>query len=339
MTPRCPACLGDNTKFNFSVSATEAAQLLVIREGPYRERHDALVALIRKKWDGDSCEIRTCADCEFGFASPFVGGDEEFYNLAYPTVRYPAMKWEFAKTLEVLRGLETRGATALDVAAGPGLFLDLCVPELFDAGSVMATEYNEKQLRRLRSKGYKALSADLRTRELEAHRGAIDFIFLFQVIEHLDDIDSLFGRLAELSKPGGLIFIAVPNIGWIRHREETGSLKDLPPTHIGRWTPKAFRAVASRHGLVVTDHQVEPFSIANFVRDDLIFSHFARAHRRGTVANRARSLQSRGRRLFAETAEAITFAPMRLRPMWVGIRQGERMGGAALWVQIEKRSG
>lgn len=339
MTTRCPACLGDNTKFKFSATATDAAQLLVIREGPYRERHDALVALIRKKWDGDCCEIRTCADCGFGFASPFVAGDGQFYNLAYPTVRYPTMKWEFAKTLEVLRRMSTRGATALDVAAGPGFFLDLCVPEFFAAHSVMATEFNEEPLRRLRSRGYGALSADLRGPEFDAHQGTFDFIFLFQVIEHLDDLDGLFTRLAELSKPAGTIFIAVPNIGWIRYREEMGLLKDLPPIHIGRWTPEAFSAVASRHGLIVKDHQVEPFSIAKFVRDDLIFSHFARAHRRGTLANRARSLRSKGGRLLAETTEAITFAPTRLRPLRAGIRQGDRMGGAALWVQIEKRNG
>src|SRR6185503_16100722 len=98
MSVACPACLSTVTRPVFSVNAEESAQLQVIREGPYRERHDALVRLIRKKWKGDHCEIRSCRDCGFGFASPFVAGDAEFYNLAYPTVRYPKKKWEFSKT-------------------------------------------------------------------------------------------------------------------------------------------------------------------------------------------------------------------------------------------------
>ena len=334
MSVACPACLSTVTRPLFSVNAEESAQLQVIREGPYRERHDALVRLIRKKWKGDHCEIRSCRDCGFGFASPFVAGDAEFYNLAYPTVRYPKKKWEFSKTLDVLRQMDTSGKRALDVASGEGFFLDLCVPEIFSLEDVMATEFSDDSASVLRSKGYRASSADLRSPEFDAMHETFDFIFLFQVVEHMDEIDELFKRLSQLTKPAGSIFIAVPNSKWVAYREQTGSLMDLPPTHIGRWTPQAFGAVASRNGLALTAHEVEPFSAPSFILDDIIFSHFARSMRVGTVANKARSLSSRLFRLLGEAAEAVTFAPSRARALSRAIRQREQMGGPALWVQL-----
>ena len=335
----CPACLSTDTESLFVVSAEEAAQLQVIREGPHRERHDALVSLIRKKWQGDQCEMRTCRSCGFGFASPFVAGDAEFYNLAYPTVRYREAKWEFDKTLNVLRTLDTRDTTALDIAAGHGAFLDLCIPEIFSTESVTATEFSDESVRVLRDKGYTALRADVRSPELRAEQRRFDFIFLFQVIEHMDDLDGVFMSLAELSKPGASIFIAVPNVRWIAYREATGSLWDLPPTHIGRWTPEAFRAVASRHGLSLKAYEIEPFSAKAFIRQDLIFSHFARAMKRGSFANRARSLKSKTFRLLVETIETVTLASIRLGPLASGIRQRDWMGGAALWVRMENGAG
>jgi 2-polyprenyl-3-methyl-5-hydroxy-6-metoxy-1,4-benzoquinol methylase len=335
----CPACLSSDTESLFVVSAEDAAQLLVIKEGPFRERHDALVSLIRKKWQGDQCEMRVCRSCKFGFASPFVAGDAEFYNLAYPAVRYPKRKWEFTKTLEVLRTLKTHGTTALDIAAGHGAFFDLCVPEVFAIDAVTATEFSDHSVHVLRRKGYTAIRADVRAPELRAERRRFDFIFLFQVIEHMDDLDGLFMSLAGLSKPGGSIFIAVPNVRWIAYREATGSLWDLPPTHIGRWTPEAFRAVASRHGLSLKAYEIEPFSAKAFIREDLIFSHFARAMRHGSFANRARSLKSKTFRLLVETIETITLASVRLGPLATGIRQRNWMGGAALWVRMENGAG
>ena len=142
-------------------------------------------------------------------------------------------------------------------------------------------------------------------------------------------------RLEQLTRPGASIFIAVPNSRWVAYREETGSLMDLPPTHIGRWTPEAFAAAASRHGLSLVAHDVEPLSPLRFIGEDLLFSHFARSMKKGTMANRARSLHSRLFRLFAESVEAITFAPTRARALSGAMRRRDEMGGPALWVQLQ----
>lgn len=318
------------------MSSEEAAQLLIIREGPHRSRHEALVSLIEQQWGGKTCGMRECDSCGFGFADPFVAGNSEFYNLAYPTIAYPRAKWEYERTVEALRQLPTRGATAIDIAAGHGFFLDLCVPEFFDARNVAATEFNLESAARLEEKGYRVRTADIRSDAFNDLNGRLDFVFMFQVLEHLDDIDHLFARLSELTSPLANIFIAVPNVRWIRYREETGSLKDLPPIHIGRWTRAAFSAIAGRHGLTVAAAEIEPFAVVNFVAEDLLFSHFARAHRTGSVANRARSIRSNNARQIAEALEAVLMAPRRAGAFARGFRHRNDMGGGAFWVHLTK---
>jgi SAM-dependent methyltransferase len=334
--PCCPACLSESTTLLYNLSSEESAQLLVIREGPHRDRHTALVSLIERGWGGSDCAVRQCDECGFGFAHPFVAGNAEFYNVAYPTLSYPAMKWEYARTIKALRSLPTRNATAMDVAAGHGFFLDLCVPEFFHADNATATEFNEESSSLLESKGYRVRSADIRSNAFDDMRGTLDFIFMFQVLEHLDDVDTLFARLHELSATNGNIFIAVPNVRWIRYREENGSLRDLPPTHIGRWTRGAFSSIAARHGLAVNDAEVEPFSPLKFMAEDLVFSHFARSHRPGSVANRARSIKSDTSRRMAEALEAVVMAPRRAGALARGIRARNEMGGGAFWVHLTK---
>ena len=71
----------------------------------------------------------------------------------------------------------------------------------------------------------------------------------FEFVEHMDDLDGLFGRISQLLRNDGLLFIAVPNAGRVAFNEQNGSLLDTPPNHIGRWSPAAFRILGSRHCL------------------------------------------------------------------------------------------
>jgi hypothetical protein len=85
-TPRTsghPPCL--------EVTADQASRNFVNpRQYPVRFRK--LKLHLSQLWGRDSCDIRKCADCGFGFADPFVAGGAEFYNLAAPHPSYPSMK-------------------------------------------------------------------------------------------------------------------------------------------------------------------------------------------------------------------------------------------------------
>jgi 2-polyprenyl-3-methyl-5-hydroxy-6-metoxy-1,4-benzoquinol methylase len=248
LKPVCPACLSADTSLKFQVSSEQAAQAFVqVQE--QRERNLKLRSHIEQLWDAAACEIRSCAICGFGFAWPFVAGDDTFYNLAYPKVGYPSMKWEFQRTLRALERVNLGTKSVLEVGAGYGFFLDLLREGGMPASNIEAIEYNLDSIDRLRSRGYTAISHDMRSSVFDSRASAFEYIFLFQVVEHMADLDALFSRLRFLLKPGGSIFISVPNVRQIDYQEAHKSLIDMPPNHVGRWTVQAFKAISFRNGL------------------------------------------------------------------------------------------
>jgi len=328
----CPACHSSRNIALWFISADEAAQHFVLKDGD-PERNSKLTEYIKSLWGASHCQILSCEDCGFGFSNPYIAGDAEFFNLAYPHVAYPTMKWDYARTLTALKQCETAGKRALDAGSGFGHFLDLISVDLFHHSDLTALEYNETSLEKLRAKGYSAMPIDIRDDALRHEQGRFDFIFLFQVVQHMDRLEELFERINFLLAPGGLIFIAVPNQNRINYQENNGSLLDTPPNHVGRWTETAFTAITARHGLKVLATEVEPFNVEGFLKEDIIYSHSRRAQRPGTLSSWARSLPRGKLRTLAEAAVAAIYIPTRLDPWREAIANREKMG-LSLWVQI-----
>jgi 2-polyprenyl-3-methyl-5-hydroxy-6-metoxy-1,4-benzoquinol methylase len=333
---RCPACGSSSSRLVFSVSVSEATQHFVLRE-EYPERHRALSQHIGDLWGKESCDIRECSDCGFGFAHPFVAGDAEFYNLAYPRVNYPSTKWEYSATARKLEQRSRRPkGDVLDVGAGFGAFLDILKPQLTAGQTPFAIEYNNSAVTVLREKGYTVLQDDLRSSLFEQFEKRFAYIFLFQVVEHMDRLDDLFHRIKYLLTDDGSAFIAVPNTIRTNFQEQTGSLIDMPPNHIGRWTPQAFSALAQRTGLKLVSTEIEPFSVAKFIMVDLKFSHFKRAQDSGSIANRLRSLPASKARKLLETGLALAWAPVRAPVMLRAMRRAEPLGDSIL-IELSRR--
>lgn len=333
----CPACGGDTSTLIMSVGAAESAQHFVPRhQDP--ERHDRLVDHVVGLWGADTCEIRECAACGLGFAWPFVAGDAEFFNLAFPSIGYPRMKWDFSRTLDALEGTETSGKTALEVGAGFGFFLDLVCGRFFKRSDIASIEYNTTSVEALRSKGYTVVPSDLRSTCFDKHRSGFDYVFMFQVLEHMDGIEAIFRRLAFLLRPGGSAFITVPNVARIRFQESSGSLKDMPPNHIARWTTDAFRAVASRAGLTVSAAELEPFAPWEFLRTDILYAHYRSSQGASTLSARVRRLP-RGRTRTALEALAVgLLVPSRLGA-WSRAFAARSSLGSSLWVRLDAPHG
>jgi len=329
----CPTCSTVDVRPILSVSAVQAADSIVLPSGDF-DRNRRLASHIRSLWGTDDCRILKCAHCGFGFSWPYVAGDATFYNLANPYASYPSAKWEFNRTVQALKSRDVSGATILDVGAGEGFFLDLVSPGLIKPENVTAVEYNDGSIMKLRKRGYTTLSTDIRNAPFDGKQAAFDFIFLFQVIEHMDRLDELFNRLRYLLKPGGSIFVAVPNHRRVEYQESHDSVLDMPPNHIGRWTPNAFREIGKRCGLQVVASEFEPMDWSEFVKHDLSYSHIRRTQLKpdGVLA-RIRSMpRSRFRRL-AETLAALLYTPARLGAWRAAYADRKNMGGS-LWVQL-----
>lgn len=332
----CPACGHAPTAKLFEVSADQASRSFV-NPRQYPDRFRELTQHLSNLWGRSTCDVRRCGDCGFGFADPFVAGGADFYNLAAPHPSYPTTKWEYARTIEELKGMATAGKTIIDVGAGFGYFLDLIRDRLFDPPDIYAVDYNQTARLALQSKGYKTFSVDLRDAAFDSLKGAFDIISMFQVFEHMDRVDDVFARLKYLLKPQGSVFIAVPNDIRTCYMERHGSLLDVPPNHIGRWTAAAFEALCRRHGLQLSKCEQEPFNLATFLQQDIVDSFLCKAEKPGSVGEFVRGLPRSKAQRITQALVALALSPTRL-PAWAYAARNSSKLGSALWVKIDNGS-
>lgn len=326
----CPVCHEVTGEVIFRVTPEEAAQQFVVAESD-PHRYAELVDCIRRLWKQGHCVIRHCSHCSFSFADPFIAGDKEFYNLAYARPAHTIDKWSFQRTLSELSSQDRKIERVLEIGAGYGYFLDKIAGKLVPASSIHAIEYHDEKISRLRRQGYTVLDGGLPALTDE---DPFDAIFMFAVVEHMDDLDGLFGKLARLLRPNGLLFITVPNAARIDFQECHGSLRDMPPNHIGRWSPEAFRTVGARHGVRLDKDEIEPFSLVAFAKKDTHYFYLLRSQDHGTIVNWSRSRRAKRFGKLLGKAVAGLNAPQRL-PVWYEAWRTRGIG-PTLWVMFHR---
>lgn len=126
---------------------------------------------------------------------------------------------------------------------GFGLLLDKIADKHVPRNGIVALEFSSAGMDVFRKKSSFALQQDVRVADLES---GFDVIFLFQVVEHMDSLDRLFCRIRDLLVPRGRVFISVPKGRKADFQEQSGSLLDMAPSHIGRWSCSAFEIMGAR---------------------------------------------------------------------------------------------
>lgn len=331
---RCPACHAGRAERLYRVEAREAAQHYVLREA-HPARHRALRDHIEALWGGPACEVLRCTVCGFGFAHPFVAGDARFYTLAYERTGYPAWKWEYARTLDALDASDLPPAfSLLEVGAGDGAFLRRVTPARTPPGRVLATEFSDYGRQAIKALGVRCVASDVRALPLDTPGAPFDIVCLFQVLEHLDGLDALFAHLSGLAAPNGHVFAAVPNAERIAFNERHGSLLDMPPNHVGRWTHAAFEALAARHGWYVEAHEVEPERLSNQLRQLVVYRYMRRRQDAHSLANRVERISNPALRTALRIATAAVSGLTALPTAAALARRGDL--GDTQWVHLRR---
>jgi hypothetical protein len=334
----CPVCREPAALRLYEVTAAQAARHFIRPEAD-PERHARLRTEIERLWQGPTCQVLRCSGCAFTYAFPYVAGRGEFYGVFLHAPSYTSDRFEFQRTLAVLQRPRRGEASAmppalLEVGAGDGAFLRQVVPTVFPRSNVLATEFSEAGANAIRRLGVECEMADVRTLTTDHNRHRFTAVCMFQVLEHLDDLDALWDAFTRLAAPGGELFVSVPNDRWIAFQEKHCELLDMPPNHVGRWNRRAFEIIGARHGWDVVEHVQESSGRLQMMRQTAAARFFHARQTRGTLTDRLTRFESRHLRRVM-SVPAYGFWLLTSVPPALGVHP-ENLGGTQ-WARMRKR--
>lgn len=240
-SPSCPVC-GERCdgppQFNYTV---ERAALHFCPPWRDQDRHEKFLRCLREIWPEGWTRILKCSGCGFSFGDPFVGGNETFYRILHEQMGYPPWRWDYDAALAEPEIACLSGGRALDIGAGSGVFLEHLGPA-WETHAVESSELTRAALARKGIPAHESLDAPA----LQALEGTFDLITMFQVLEHVAEFYPLLARCRALLKPGGILFVTVPDGDAMAAQERMTGCPDMPPNHIGRWSASSL-AHALRH--------------------------------------------------------------------------------------------
>ena len=227
---------------------------------------------IKALWQSDHCEFFRCGQCRYGFAWPYVAGNVEIYSaLYYKEFSFLADKWEYDRAIEIISNLDLAADSALlEIGAGNGSFLEKASGLIRDRNRIYSTEYSAPGVEEIQRKGFNCTSKSV-SELAEGDLPRFDVICMFQVLEHMDDLELVFQSLGKLGNQGSHLIVAVPNGTLRSFYDRMGVHLDVPPVHVGRFTPETFQWLGKKHGWNVVGTSIEPqkylFKVKKFVFD------------------------------------------------------------------------
>ncbi len=255
--------------------------------------------------------MRRCESCQTEFALPRRAADGAHYH---DFGEFYGWQWEFSKCLADLAYLVGRGSL-LEVGCGEGLFLER-LPEGF---SGVGIDLNQPAIEKARARGLTAIYGDIE----EAHRwpvgSSFDAVAIFHVLEHTERPAQVLHEIGRLLRPGGWLFLSVPNQSRALARV-VREYWDLPPHHLTRFSVAGLKRLLSRCGFeAATSRDATP-------------RHYGPAS--GFFDRRCWSRNAGGQleRPSARTADFPEVDPDRLQSHVHGARAGPA-GGNALYVK------
>ncbi|MFC2113428.1 class I SAM-dependent methyltransferase [Bacteroidota bacterium] len=270
----CPVCLHTTHETLYHVDAVLTAEHMFNFCGS-KEEVNHVKEIIRTIWNGDTACMLRCGNCQLVFADPFIAGTSDFYSAVYQKDSlYPDWKWDYEITFRDLKSYsikeDLQQAHMLEVGAGNGAFVSRMAANFFQKENLLCTEYSEYGADQINKIGIRCLSEPLQALSKEEYRERFQFICMFQVLEHIDNLRELFETLNHLTKSGTLLYISVPSEAYRSFYDQLGRYMDTPPNHLTRWNINSFKRLGEEFGWKILDHQIQPMSYSEKLKK-LIF--------------------------------------------------------------------
>jgi len=186
-------------------------------------------------------EAETLANNEKQYA-----GDD--YNEWYKTVK-PLLAERYGRDLAEIEALLPKDdrASILDVGCSYGWFLEVAAGRGWDARGVEVTDETAAVAR--------AAGIDVRTGTLQEAAfsdASFDVVCLWDVLEHIPDVDGFLAEVRRVLRPGGLLAVQSPNIRSVMARAAGAEWSWLlAPYHVWHFTPSSMRATLGGRGFDV----------------------------------------------------------------------------------------
>jgi len=197
--------------------------------------------------------VAECPKSSYRFYYPVTtAGDGLFYeHLSVFDWYYMPWKWENDAALALIH----EGQKVLDVGCGHGDFIQRLRDQ--KGCRVYGVELNSHAVEIGRKKGLEVLNVDLDLHAQSLQEG-YDIVTAFQVLEHIDQPLDFIRSCLECLAPGGTLLIGVPNNDSFIKDDPLGLL-NMPPHHMGLWTPKSLEYLATIFPMRCKEILREPF--------------------------------------------------------------------------------
>jgi 2-polyprenyl-3-methyl-5-hydroxy-6-metoxy-1,4-benzoquinol methylase len=190
-----------------------------------------------------------CNNCTLTFYDPVNAGGNKFYSALgeYEWYYLHPGKTEY----DYVQKLINENAKVLDIGSGRGELFNRTKKKIYYTG----LELSNKAVELAQSAGINVKNEDLLV-HADSHVSEYDLVTLFQVLEHLTELDKFITAIKDCLKPGGLFCIAVPNNdGFISYTPNY--IYNMPPHHTILWTESSLRYLAEKFDFNVVDVELE----------------------------------------------------------------------------------
>lgn len=186
----------------------------------------------------ETIDLYECKESGLRFFIPdIIEGDGNFYTqLQKFDWYYLPLKWEHINTL---KQLPSKGKL-LEIGCAEGAFLNLAQKKGMEVEGI---ELNQNAAEQARKSGHKVHSKLLTEFLISGNREKYDVVCAFQVLEHISNVKLFLEEAIACLKPGGLLFISVPNMETFLKYDDGGIL-NFPPHHQGWYTPYVMKKIS-----------------------------------------------------------------------------------------------
>jgi 2-polyprenyl-3-methyl-5-hydroxy-6-metoxy-1,4-benzoquinol methylase len=223
--------------------------------------------------------VETCTTCDLGITFPrpstneIYATNQEIYQVENRIKTYFARNNYFRKRYRRYLAnmkLYQHGGRLLDIGCNLGFFLNVAREEGF---SVAGVELNRDCAEYARNIFHIEVFSDLLERVALPSHG-FDVVTLFDVLEHVPDIQTFLAEVGRILKPGGLLVVQSPNIRSVMATLTKGNWVWLSlPDHIYHFSPGSLSRFIESHGFTIK--KLRTWEPAKDFADNLITAHIS----------------------------------------------------------------